>query len=159
MEVWVGSQGSPFWTYGEHEGTGTGLFPQVLHFSAATIIPSIVHTCIQPPNINTLKQVWALENLNGSEDINGAWENITENIKTSAKDSLGLCEWRQHKQWFAEECSWFFDKRKQAKIQWLQDPNQSNVDNLNKVRREDRHFRNKEKEYLKVKNDDLETIR
>ena len=27
----------------------------------------------------------ALENLNDSEDINGDWENIKENIKTSAK--------------------------------------------------------------------------
>jgi hypothetical protein len=26
------------------------------------------------------------------EDINRAWENITENIKISAKDSLGLYE-------------------------------------------------------------------
>ena len=33
-----------------------------------------------------------LENLCGSEDINRAWENIKENIKTSAKDSLGLHE-------------------------------------------------------------------
>ena len=38
----------------------------------------------------------------------------------------------------------FLDQRKQAKMQWLQDPNQSNVNNLNNVRREDsRHFRNK----------------
>jgi hypothetical protein len=30
-----------------------------------------------------------LENLNDSEDINRAWENIKENIITSAKESLG----------------------------------------------------------------------
>jgi hypothetical protein len=35
-------------------------------------------------------------------------------------------------------------------MQWLQDPNQSIVDNLNSVRQEtSRHFRNKMKEYLK----------
>jgi hypothetical protein len=39
------------------------------------------------------------ENLNNSEDINGAWENIEENIKTSAKDSPGLYEMKQHKSW------------------------------------------------------------
>ena len=45
------------------------------------------------------------------------------------------------------------DQRKQAKIQWLQDPNQSNIDNLNNVTREaSRHFR-KKKEYLKAKID------
>jgi hypothetical protein len=32
----------------------------------------------------------ALENLSDGEDINRAWENIKENIKTSAKDSPGL---------------------------------------------------------------------
>jgi hypothetical protein len=38
------------------------------------------------------------------------------------------------------------------------DPNQSNVDNLNKVRREaSRHFSNKKKEDLKAKINELET--
>jgi hypothetical protein len=32
----------------------------------------------------------ALENLRVSEDINRAWENIKENIRTSAKESLDL---------------------------------------------------------------------
>jgi len=41
-------------------------------------------------------------------------------------------------------------------MKWLQDPNQSNIDNLNNVRREDsRHFRNKKKEYLKATIDEL----
>ena len=38
----------------------------------------------------------ALENLSDDQDINRAWENIRENIKTSAKDSLGLHEFKQH---------------------------------------------------------------
>jgi len=38
----------------------------------------------------------ALENLNGSEDIKRTWENIIKNIKTSAKESLGLHELKQH---------------------------------------------------------------
>ena len=43
-------------------------------------------------------------------------------------------------------------------MQWIQDPSQSNVDNLNNVRRDaSRHFRNKKKEYLKAKIDELET--
>jgi len=43
-------------------------------------------------------------------------------------------------------------------MQWLQDPNQSNVDNLNNVRCEARrHFRNKKKEYLKAKIDDCQS--
>jgi len=51
-----------------------------------------------------------------------------------------------------------FRSKKVAKMQWLQDPNQSNIDNLNNVRREaSRHFRNKKNEYLKDKFDELET--
>jgi len=43
-------------------------------------------------------------------------------------------------------------------MQWLQEPNQSNVDNLNNVRcAASRHFRNKNKEYLKAQIDELET--
>jgi hypothetical protein len=41
-------------------------------------------------------------------------------------------------------------------MQCLRDPNYSNVDNLNHVRLEAiRDFRNKEKEYLKTKSDEL----
>jgi hypothetical protein len=44
------------------------------------------------------------------------------------------------------------DQRKQAKMQWIQDPTQSNVDNLKNVRREaSRHFSDKKKEYMKAK--------
>jgi len=50
------------------------------------------------------------------------------------------------------------DQRKRAKMQWIQDPSPSKVDNLNSVRREvSRHFRNKKKAYLKAKIEELET--
>jgi len=98
----------------------------------------------------------ALENLN--DDINRTWENIKENSQTSAKESLGLHELKQHKPWFDEECLGFLDQRKWAKMEWIQDPNQSNVDNLNNVRREvSRNFRNKKKAYLRAKIEELET--
>ena len=67
-------------------------------------------------------------------------------------------EFKQNKTWFDEECLGFLDQRKRAKIQWIQNPSQSNVDNLNKVRREvSRHFRKKKKAYLKAKIKELET--
>jgi bifunctional DNA-binding transcriptional regulator/antitoxin component of YhaV-PrlF toxin-antitoxin module len=47
----------------------------------------------------------ALENLNDSKDINRAWENMRENIKISAKETLRLYRQKQHKPWFDEECS------------------------------------------------------
>ena len=88
----------------------------------------------------------ALENLSDNKDINRAWENIRENIKTSAKESLGLYKVKQHKPWFDEECLGFLDQRKHAKMQWLQGPYQSNADNLKNVRCEaSRYFRNKKK--------------
>jgi len=59
----------------------------------------------------------ALENLNDSEYINRVWKNITGNIKTSAKDTLGLCEMKHQKPWFDEESLQFLDQRKQAKTQ------------------------------------------
>jgi hypothetical protein len=42
-------------------------------------------------------------------------------------------------------------------MQWLQNPNQSNLDNLNNARQEvSRHFRNKKREYLKAKFNEVE---
>jgi len=100
--------------------------------------------------IEISKRFAALENFIDGEDINRAWKNIKENIKTSAKESLGLHELMQ--------CLGFLDQRRQAKMKWAQDPSQSNVDNLNSVRSEaSRHFRNTKKEYLKAKIDELET--
>ena len=50
------------------------------------------------------------------------------------------------------------DQRKWAKMQWILDPSQSNVDILNNVRREvSRHFRDKKKAYLRAKIDEHET--
>jgi len=91
-------------------------------------------------------------------DINRAWKIIKEIIKTLPKENLGQHELKQHNPWFDEECSRFLEQRKHAKMQWLQDPDQSNVDNLNNVGCEaSGHFRNKKKEYVKAKFDELET--
>ena len=91
----------------------------------------------------------ALDNLSDDEDINKAWKNIKENIKSSAEESLGLQELKQHKPWFDEECLGFSDQRKQAKIQWIHYPSQSNVDNLKNVRRDaSRYFRKKKRRHI-----------
>jgi len=43
-------------------------------------------------------------------------------------------------------------------MRWVQDSNQSNTENLNIIRPEaSRHFRNKKKENLKAKSNELET--
>jgi hypothetical protein len=100
----------------------------------------------------------ALENLADSGDIKAAWDNIRENIKISAEESLGYCESKHRKPWFDEECSELVDRRKQVKLQWLQDPTEANEDNLSNVSREvSRHFRNKKREYLKDKINELES--
>jgi len=65
---------------------------------------------------------------------------------------------KRHKSWFDEECVGFLDQRKQVKMQWIQDPSRSNIDNLNNARCDaSRHFRNKKKAYLRAKIEELET--
>jgi hypothetical protein len=91
--------------------------------------------------------VAALENLDDNGDINRGWETIRENIRISVKQSIGFCESKSYKPWFDEECLKLVDRRKQAKLQWLQDPSIVNGDNLHNVRREaSRRFRNKKRE-------------
>jgi hypothetical protein len=94
----------------------------------------------------------SLEDLDSEVEINSVWETIRENIKISAKGSLGYFEFKKHMKCFDEGCSELLDQRKQAKLQWLQDPSEINGDNLNNVRREaSRYFRNKKREHLKDK--------
>jgi hypothetical protein len=51
----------------------------------------------------------------------------------------------------------FLRSEEAGKMQWIQDPSQNNVDNLNNIRRDaSRHFRNKKKAYLKAKIKELE---
>jgi hypothetical protein len=61
----------------------------------------------------------ALENLDTEVEINKAWETIRENIKISARESLGYYELKTHKPWFDEGSSELLDQRKQARLQWL----------------------------------------
>jgi hypothetical protein len=99
-----------------------------------------------------------LENLDNEVDINRAWETIRENIKISANENLGYYELKKCKSWFNEGCSELLNQRKQAKLKWLQDPSKINMGHLNTVRGEARrHFRNKMREYLKDKIDELAT--
>jgi hypothetical protein len=84
-----------------------------------------------------------------------AGEMIRDNIKISAKESLGYCELKKYKPWFDEACSKLVDQRKQAKLQWLQDPSEINGNNLR--REASRYFRNKKREYLNDKINELAT--
>ena len=60
----------------------------------------------------------ALENINDSDSMNRALENIKRDIKSSAEDCLHLHELKQNKPWLDEEClHTFLDQRKQAKMQ------------------------------------------
>jgi hypothetical protein len=88
-------------------------------------------------------------------EINSAWEMIRENIQISAKESLGYCESNKHKPWFDEACSKLLDRRKQAKLQWLQDP--SEINGVNLRREASKYFRNKKRDYLKDKINELAT--
>jgi hypothetical protein len=51
---------------------------------------------------------------------------MRENIKISAIKALGYYELKKHKPWFDERWSELLDKRKQAKLRWLQDPSEIN---------------------------------
>jgi hypothetical protein len=76
------------------------------------------------------------ENLDDDDDdddgvnINRAWKSIRD-CKSLNHKSLGYYVLKQHKTCFDEECSKLLDQRKQAKLQWLQNPSQINGDDLN----------------------------
>jgi hypothetical protein len=71
--------------------------------------------------------------LDAEVEIISAWEMIRENIKISAKESLGYFGLKKHKPWLDEGRSKLLDQRKEAKLQWLQDLIGINGDNLKNV--------------------------
>jgi hypothetical protein len=100
----------------------------------------------------------AFEDLDAEMEINSAWEIIKENIKISATESRRYFDLRKHKPWFDEGCSELLHQMKQAELQWLQDPSEISGNHFNNVRREaSRYFRNKKRDYLKDKMNELAT--
>jgi hypothetical protein len=64
----------------------------------------------------------------------------------------------KYKPWFDEGCSDKLNENKQFKLQQFQDPSEINGDILNNIRREvSKHFRHKEREYLKNNINELAT--
>ncbi|KAJ4437757.1 hypothetical protein ANN_13695 [Periplaneta americana] len=91
-------------------------------------------------------------------DVNSVWENIRDNIKYAAEQSIGCHETKKKKPWFDEDCSIVVDRRKQAKLKFLQDPIKENRDNYFNERREaSRTLRNKKRDYLKEELNEVET--
>jgi hypothetical protein len=62
---------------------------------------------------------------------------------------------KQHKLWFDKECSKLLGQQKQAKLQLLQTPSQTNGDDLNNVRHESSITYQEQKEGKKI--NELET--
>lgn len=71
--------------------------------------------------------------LDNGGSISRAWENIRENTKISAQWNLHY-ELKYCKLWIDEECSESLDQRKQAKLQWFEDPSQGDRHKLNCIK-------------------------
>jgi hypothetical protein len=61
-------------------------------------------------------------------------------------------ELKWHKPWFDEEVLGFLDQRKQDEMNWVQDPSQSIVDNINNVRSESSRYLRKKEEISEGQN-------
>ncbi|KAJ4429390.1 hypothetical protein ANN_21547 [Periplaneta americana] len=91
-------------------------------------------------------------------DINSVWKNIRDSIKIAAEQSIGYYETKEKKPWFDEDCCMVVERRKQAKLKFLQDPVEANRDNYFNGRREaSRTLRSKKRDYLKEKLNEVET--
>ena len=86
-------------------------------------------------------------------DVNDTWENIRDNIKVAVGESMGYYQVKKKKPWFGDDCSKVVERRKKAKLKFLQYPTQLNRDNYNIERRETRQKR----DYLKGKLSEIET--
>jgi hypothetical protein len=82
--------------------------------------------------------------------------NYWREYQISAKASLGYYELKKDIPWFDEGYTELLDQWKQARLQWSQDSDKINGDDLNNVRcLAGRHFGNKKREYLEDKINEL----
>jgi hypothetical protein len=84
-------------------------------------------------HLELLYRFAALEGLDTEVEMNSAWEMIRENKKFQPM-RVGYCELKKHKPWFDQAFSKLVDERKQANLQWLQDPSEITGDNLKIIR-------------------------
>ena len=71
--------------------------------------------------IDVANRFSALEGLEISS-VDDTWTKIRDSIKAFAKEKVGVLETHRNKPWFDHKCSEFANKRKQAKLLWLQNP-------------------------------------
>ncbi|KAJ4442439.1 hypothetical protein ANN_04025 [Periplaneta americana] len=116
---------------------------------------------IEPPGSLKASKFAALATSDEAEkdlDVNSVWDNIRDNIKIAAEQSIGYYETKKKKPWFDEDCCMVVERRKQAKLKFLQDPIEEKRDNYFNERREaSRTLRNKKRDYLKEKLNEVET--
>ena len=85
------------------------------------------------------------------EDVNKIWETMREKIISSAKEGIG-CVGKIKNKRFDDECTDLVKQRQQARIKWLQDPNQINAEAYSELkRRTSSTFRSKKQVYIKGK--------
>jgi hypothetical protein len=91
----------------------------------------------------------SLEGLEVS-NVDGTWVKIRDSIKASAKEKVGVLETHRNKPWFSQGCSELANERKQAKLLWLQNPNDQTAEDFSNVKRNTcRTFKQKKRDYLK----------
>ncbi|PSN38267.1 hypothetical protein C0J52_16903 [Blattella germanica] len=101
-----------------------------------------------------------LKNLRNDEERLEYQIKITNRFETLASsESVGHLKKRQSRKWFDDECIDMVHKRKLAKMNRKRKPNEQNSEQLCSIRWETTRFlKNKKREYLKEKINDLESI-
>ena len=90
-------------------------------------------------------------------DVNKMWEAIRDTVKSAAKERVGEKKRQKNKPWFDDECLKLHDERKQARQRWLGNKNEANTNNYKNAKRNaTRGFRNKKREYLTQKIQEIE---
>jgi hypothetical protein len=73
---------------------------------------------------------------------------IRDSFKASAEVKVGILETHRNKSWFDQECSELANKRKQAKLLWLQNPSDQIAEDLTNIRHNT--FTKKTHDYMKA---------
>jgi len=86
------------------------------------------------------------------------WEAICDTVKGATKERVGEKKHQRNKPWFAEECLKLHEERKQARQELLSNKSEANANHYSNGNETNatRVFRNKKREYLMQKIQEIE---
>jgi hypothetical protein len=87
------------------------------------------------PPIQFILLTYNDDDINNETDVNKMWETISDTVKSTAKERVGVRKRQRNKPWFDDECLKLHEERKEARQQWLNNNTEASSNQYNNAKR------------------------